>query len=113
MPIQLCQPYFHWINGGDKGVDFVANINLPHVDYARYAHNISYACHALCSIHVYPDNWEIPVEEFDWVNVNFIQDRAALAHAAGKPIIVEEFGVRADYHPKGRCVHGTSERSGL
>lgn len=65
------------------------------------------AHHTRCtydSVHVYPDNWEIPVEEFDWVNVNFIQDRAALAHAAGKPIIVEEFGVRADYHPRGRCV---------
>ncbi len=61
------------------------------------------------SVHVYPDNWEIPVEAFDWVNVNFIQDRAALAHAAGKPIIIEEFGVRADYHPRGRCVWGCAD----
>ncbi len=60
-------------------------------------------------MHVYPDNWEIPVEAFDWVNVNFIQDRAALAHAAGKPIIIEEFGVRADYHPRGRCVWGCAD----
>jgi hypothetical protein len=41
-----------------------------------------------------PDNWAIEAYEFDWVNVNFIRDRAAIAHAQNKPFIIEETGMK-------------------
>ncbi|BDA49884.1 probable mannan endo-1,4-beta-mannosidase 7 at N-terminal half [Coccomyxa sp. Obi] len=71
------------INGGYKGVDFVGNTNCPHIDFA--------------TTHVYPDNWAIQAYEFDWVNANFIRDRASIAHAANKPIIIEETGMQRGY----------------
>jgi mannan endo-1,4-beta-mannosidase len=40
-------------------------------------------------IHVYPGNWGIPADEHTWVNDNYIGARAALAAAAGKPLILE------------------------
>ena len=41
-----------------------------------------------------PDNWAIQSWEFDWVNVNVIQDRAAIAHSQNKPFIIEETGMK-------------------
>ena len=41
------------------------------------------------TIHVYPSSWGIPASQYKWVNENFIGDRAALAAAAGKPLILE------------------------
>lgn len=41
-----------------------------------------------------PDNWAIQAYEFDWVNANVIRDRASIAHAANKPIIIEETGMQ-------------------
>ena len=41
-----------------------------------------------------PDNWAIQAYEFDWVNANFIRDRAAIAHAQNKPFIIEETGMQ-------------------
>eukprot|EP00884_Botryococcus_braunii_P002928 jgi/Botrbrau1/12636/Bobra.67_1s0002.1 len=76
-------PHNNWLNGGFKGVDFARNIRLPDINFA--------------TIHVYPDNWDIPANEAAWVNTNFIADRAAIAHKAGKPIIMEEFGMREGY----------------
>ena len=43
------------------------------------------------------DNWAIPASEYEWVRTNFIADRANIAHAAGKPIIMEESGMKTGY----------------
>ena len=43
-------PNNNWLNGGYKGVDFVANIALQHIDFA--------------TIHVYPDNWQVRYDAF-------------------------------------------------
>ena len=43
------------------------------------------------------DNWGISASNYDWVRTNFIADRANIAHAAGKPIIMEESGMKTGY----------------
>ena len=43
------------------------------------------------------DNWGIPASDFEWVRSNVIADRASIAHAAGKPIIMEESGMKTGY----------------
>lgn len=71
-----------WIDNGQKGVDFAADIALRNVDFA--------------TVHIYPDNWQIPSSEMDWVDTGLVADRAAIAHASGKPIIMEETGFSMD-----------------
>ncbi len=67
-----------------KGVDFVGNLALANIDFA--------------TVHAYPQSFGIPFSElgdydnYTWINTYFIASRAALAKAAGKPIILEEFG---------------------
>lgn len=41
------------------------------------------------TIHVYPSNWGIPANQYQWVNENYIGDRSSLAAASGKPIVFE------------------------
>ena len=41
------------------------------------------------TVHVYPSNWGVPNTSYSWVNDNWIGDRAALAAAAGKPLLLE------------------------
>ena len=67
-----------WIHDGWKGVDFARNITLPDVSFA--------------TVHLYPDNWNIPSRDIEWVRDYLVLDRAKLAHAAGKPIVLEESG---------------------
>ena len=43
------------------------------------------------------DNWGMPASGYDWVRTNMIADRASIAHAAGKPIIMEESGMKTGY----------------
>lgn len=40
-----------------------------------------------------PDHWNIPASDFAWVNTYFVHDRAQIAQAANKPIIIEETGM--------------------
>ncbi len=68
-----------WINGGFKGVDFVADTQLPNIDFA--------------TVHYYPDNWDITPAAYVNYSQYFLSDRAAIAHNAGKPIILEESGL--------------------
>lgn len=70
----------NWLNGGVKGVDFNRNVKDPNIDFA--------------TVHAYPDNWGIPADKYKWYGPNFLKDRANIAHAVGKPIIMEEYGVR-------------------
>ena len=78
----------NWINNGSKGVNFEKNLTIRHLDFA--------------TVHVYPDNWNIPSSQFEWINPHFVQRRAALAHRAGKPIVMEEAGFSNDgnWHPQ-------------
>ena len=57
------------------GEDYVRNLDIADIDFA--------------TIHVYPDSWGIPPRYYTWVNDNFIGDRAALAAAHGKPLMLE------------------------
>ncbi|RZA22353.1 MAG: hypothetical protein EOP10_15615 [Proteobacteria bacterium] len=68
----------NWIHNGLKGVDFQRNITIPNINFA--------------TVHIYPDNWGISSSEFDFVERELIADRARLAHAVNKPIILEEAG---------------------
>ncbi len=68
-----------WQHNGLKGVGFEYNVSLPNLDFA--------------TVHLYPDNAEVPTTDFDsWYVDNVVKDRAALAHTAGKPIVLEETG---------------------
>jgi mannan endo-1,4-beta-mannosidase len=68
-----------WVHNGLKGVDFDRNIQLPNVSFA--------------TVHLYPDNWNLPQEDFDsWYVPQVIKNRAEVAHTAGKPIVMEETG---------------------
>ena len=61
-------------------------------------------------IHCYPGSWQIPTSQYTWVNDNFIGNRAAVAAAAGKPLILE---VRQDslHNAQSVCEHFMSEFS--
>ena len=92
-----------------SGVDFVGDINLPHIDFATvHVYPGEHLCgtSGLCCLGnkassevsvVFADNWGIPASEFEWVRSNVIADRASIAHAAGKPIIMEESGMKTGY----------------
>lgn len=69
-----------WIHDGSKGEDFDRNIALPLIDFA--------------TVHLYPDNWTIPASTdfFSWFVPHVLKNRAAVAHAANKPIVLEETG---------------------
>ena len=52
--------------------------------------NLKIADLDFATIHVYPSNWGVPSGTcLDWLNNDWIGDRAALAAAAGKPLILE------------------------
>ena len=58
------------------GEDFKRNLQIADLDFA--------------TIHVYPSNWGVPAGTcLSWVNNDWIGDRAALAAAAGKPLVLE------------------------
>ena len=92
----------NWINGGYKGVDFVRNSHVPHIDFA--------------TVHVYPDNWGFEPSEYKWVIPNVIADRAHIAHKAGKPIILEETGMQRGYLPSRNtlldALYGAANKNG-
>ncbi len=68
-----------WIHNGMKGVDFERNLQLPLISFA--------------TVHLYPDNSDIPRSDFhSWYVPQVIADRARIAHRYGKPIVLEETG---------------------
>ncbi|PNW80974.1 hypothetical protein CHLRE_07g337750v5 [Chlamydomonas reinhardtii] len=87
-PYLSTAPEHNWLNNGMKGVDFDQNIKCPDVDYM--------------TLHVYPDNWNVPFWQYQFVIDNFITDRTKLAHAYNKPVVMEEYGCckAADYAGK-------------
>jgi len=84
-----------WINNGSKGVNFEKNVTLSQIDFA--------------TVHIYPDNWNIPSSQMYWVEERLMKRRAAIAHAAGKPIVLEESGFNSDPSWQGyRLGYGSS-----
>ena len=70
-----------WINTGYEGVDFECNLGAPNIDFG--------------TVHAYPDAWGIPANNYNWLDDNFFKDRAAIAKSVNKPLILEEYGMRA------------------
>lgn len=71
-----------WMQTGLKGTDFETNANCKSIDFL--------------TIHLYPDQWEIPYFKFADVMSHFVQERAQVAQRARKPLLVEEFGCCSD-----------------
>ena len=80
-----------WINGsasgigdgsyaysGAEGVDFVENLKIPTLDYATF--------------HLYPDSWGY---NETW-GATWIAEHGAAAEAAGKTVVLEEYGATAN-----------------
>lgn len=59
---------------GDTGVDFVANLKISTLDYGVF--------------HLYPNSWGY---NYTWGST-WIQQHDAIGKAAGKPVILEEYG---------------------
>ncbi len=78
-------PGYGWMNDGAKGVDAVSLASLPTLDFM--------------TVHVYAPNWGLSASEYGSLFTPFLADRAAVARAAGKPIILEEFGSPFGYVP--------------
>jgi mannan endo-1,4-beta-mannosidase len=60
--------------GGGEGVDFTANLNISTLDYGVF--------------HLYPNSWGY---NYTW-GTEWIQQHDAIGKAAGKPVILEEYG---------------------
>jgi len=65
-----------WAYAGSQGVDWLRLIALPTIDYG--------------TVHLYPDDWK---KNDTWA-VQWIKDHIRDGHAAGKPVVLEEFGWR-------------------
>jgi mannan endo-1,4-beta-mannosidase len=84
-----------WLNNGLKGVNFTKNASIGTIDFM--------------TIHVYPDNWDIKPAEWSWVLENFMNDRAKIAFAYNKPIIMEESGYKKAYAFQASPQYGRDE----
>ena len=60
---------------GYEGVDFVKNLGIPTLDYGTF--------------HLYPSQWGY---NYSWGN-EWIEQHNAIGKAAGKPVVLEEYGV--------------------
>lgn len=65
-----------WLFDGTAGVSFRQNIVTAPIDFA--------------SCHLYPESWNLPYS----AGATWIRDHARLGRAAGKPVLVGEFGAR-------------------
>jgi endo-1,4-beta-mannosidase len=78
---------------GKEGVDHEAFLALPSIDYGTF--------------HLYPDTWATSVK---WAN-QWIIDHVAAAQKAGKPTVLEEYGIMVKREEKtGRVVGGYDRR---
>ena len=73
-----CLTKNQWLHDGSKGVDFERNAAIPAIDFLTN--------------HLYPDNWNVVMADLDWFNTCVIADRARIAKANNKPLILEESG---------------------
>jgi len=66
---------------GGEGIDFKANIVIKTIDFGTF--------------HNYPDSWGLNGEETSW-GTQWIADHETTQASAGKPVIMEEFGVTSN-----------------
>ena len=86
-----CRSKHQWIHNGSKGVDFVRNAGIKNIDFL--------------TVHLYPDNWNIPTSDLNWFDRCVIQHRAEIAKRVQKPIILEETGFSANPDGYGQKVY--------
>ncbi|KAI7886579.1 glycoside hydrolase, partial [Lichtheimia hyalospora FSU 10163] len=72
-----------WPYNGGNGIDFDALIALENIDFGTF--------------HLYPDSWE---ENYDTWATQWIKDHISSQMDAGKPVIMEEYGVSAELRSK-------------
>jgi mannan endo-1,4-beta-mannosidase len=77
---------------GAQGVDHVGLLAVEDVDFGTY--------------HLYPDNWAQPL---GWANA-WIEDHIEVARKAGKPTLLEEYGVIAQRNREGVIVDEARRR---
>jgi mannan endo-1,4-beta-mannosidase len=77
---------------GADGVDHSALLALRHIDFGTY--------------HLYPESWGHPLS---WAST-WIEDHIEAARAAGKPTLLEEYGVEASRSPAGTISDDTTRR---
>lgn len=65
-----------WLYNGSQGVDFEAFLALPTIDFG--------------SFHLYPETWNKPA---GWAR-HWIEDHLAAGAKAGKPVLLEEYGLK-------------------
>jgi len=66
---------------GTEGIDFDVNLAISTVDFGTF--------------HAYPESWGQGGNSTDW-GVQWIADHATSQNKAGKPVIMEEFGVTSN-----------------
>ena len=70
-----------YLYSGPSGVDFDANLEIESIDYGTY--------------HAYPDSWGVePAKAESW-GVQWIKDHVSSSEKVGKPIVLEEYGIKA------------------
>ncbi|KAG7376427.1 hypothetical protein PHYPSEUDO_013575 [Phytophthora pseudosyringae] len=69
-----------YLYSGLSGVDFDANLAIKSIDYGAY--------------HTYPDGWSVDASEFVSWGKKWINDHVASGKKAGKPVVMEEYGVK-------------------
>ncbi|GAB1319549.1 mannan endo-1,4-beta-mannosidase [Madurella fahalii] len=74
LPGQTSYPYQY-----SEGVDFVKNLRIKDLDFGTF--------------HMYPGSWGVP----NSFGPGWIRDHAAACKAAGKPCLLEEYGVTSDH----------------
>ncbi|KAJ9524622.1 hypothetical protein QJQ45_024221 [Haematococcus lacustris] len=81
-------PFNQWLNNGMKGVDYEANVKCPDIDFN--------------TLHVYPDNWRIPFNSFQWVIDNFMKASTSAHEKLWHCMVIREYGCckQADYAGK-------------
>ncbi|KAF8199077.1 mannanase [Pholiota molesta] len=66
---------------GSEGIDFNANLAISSIDFGTF--------------HSYPDSWGQTANDSLW-GTQWIADHATSQKSAGKPVIIEEFGVTSN-----------------
>ncbi|KAF4031016.1 Cellulase (glycosyl hydrolase family 5) [Phytophthora infestans] len=69
-----------YVYSGPSGVDFDANLAIENIDYGAY--------------HAYPDTWGVATSESRSWGLKWIEDHVASGKKAGKPVILEEYGIK-------------------
>ncbi|KAG6572617.1 mannan endo-1 [Phytophthora cinnamomi] len=69
-----------YLYSGLSGVDFDANLAIKSIDYGAY--------------HTYPDGWNVNANEYVSWGTKWINDHVASGKKAGKPVVMEEYGVK-------------------